>query len=161
MFHGDETLVVISIVLLGHRAAIYGDDGRSESVGWPAERKRRGSASRKPGPEASRVNGRLSDCTPRTRIDKNDCRPVTQLPFDYVAVGLRVDGFRASAHYAVPGDSLGKRILSLRGFCAGACEIADRGWRKSFFVHGGDTIAIANADLRLGRCQRNSKKLNN
>lgn len=41
-------------------------------VGWAAERKRCGSTERKPGPEASRVNGRLADCMPQTRIDKND-----------------------------------------------------------------------------------------
>lgn len=41
-------------------------------MGWVAERKRCGSADRKPGPEASRVNGRLSDCMSQTWIDKND-----------------------------------------------------------------------------------------
>lgn len=103
MFHGDETLRVISIVLLGQKATIYDDDGPSGSVGWAAERKRCCSVSRKPGPEASRVNGRLSDCMPRTRIDKNDCRPFTRSPFDYVHVGLRVDSFRTSVRCAALG----------------------------------------------------------
>lgn len=39
--------------------------GGSGSVGWAAERKRCGFAGRKPEPETSRVNGRLSDCARR------------------------------------------------------------------------------------------------
>lgn len=67
----DETLALISIPLLERGASIYHDGRRLGSVGWAAERKRCGSVDRKPEPEASRVNGRFSDCTLRSRLDKN------------------------------------------------------------------------------------------
>lgn len=69
----DDALALISILLLRTpRPRCTTTDGRrSGSVGWAVERKRCGSADRKPRPEASRVNGRLADCTPRSRPDKN------------------------------------------------------------------------------------------
>jgi len=67
----DEALALISIPLLERGASIYHDGRRSGSVGWAAERKRCGSVDRKPEPEASRVNGRFSDCTLRSQLDKN------------------------------------------------------------------------------------------
>lgn len=67
----DEALALISIPLLERGASIYHDGRWSGSVGWAAERKRCGSVDRKPEPEASRVNGRFSDCTLRSRLDKN------------------------------------------------------------------------------------------
>lgn len=67
----DDALALISIPLLERGAPIYHDGWRSGSVGWAAERKRCGSVDRKLEPEASRVNGRFSDCTLRSRPDKN------------------------------------------------------------------------------------------